>query len=768
MSQVYSLLIQEERQRQVKNEPQFLGDNASFTAGTTKPATFQKKKTSLFCEHCKKIGHTMEKCYKLHGYPSKPQNRGRGGYQHASNRRAYNTWAEQAAHDTQSTQAEVQTPNLPGLNPDQTKQLYQYLANLTSNGATKSSDLEINAANMAGISSSITAASISNAKCLTSQLGNDIWILDSGASDHMSHDAKLLHDLKSLVHPITVSLPNGQQVQVSHCGILKLNNSIELENVLLVPQFKYNLLSVKQLAKQLHCNVIFSEETCSLQGLSLRRPVVVGKEVFGLYLLDKHLVKEVQLMADHAFCSVFCKSQSFTAACNQGSKHVSFGIWHQRIGHIPAQRLKLLPIDVIVPKESEVCDICHRAKQQRLPFQLSTISTSAPFELIHIDTWGPYHTKTYTGHRYFLTIVDDYTRTTWTHLMMSKDEAIIFIKAFVAMIDTQFHSKVQTIRSDNALEFTKSVTALNFFASNGILHQTSCIQTPQQNGVVERKHKHLLKVSRALLFQSKLPLRFWGDCVLTATHIINRLPTLLLQNKSPFEVLYKKVPSYDHLRVFGCLCYMSTTKQGRDKLQPRALPCVFLGYPFGKKAYKVMDLNSHKIHISRDVIFHETVFPYDKPNIDTPLFPSTLQMFFLKSPVHFSQQNLQNHPAWKIPSSLFLLHTSSPHHLLIVFPGHLESIDLLLILLTISSPLTGHLFVLALSQTCVCSLLVYPAPVCKSLARSSWHLPTSLSPNLMRKLPLLRVGSKPCKENFRLFMTLIPGPLSLYLQARSL
>jgi len=112
--------------------------------------------------------------------------------------------------------------------------------------------------------------------------------------------------------------------------------------------------------------------------------------------------------------------------------------------------------------------------------------------------------------------------------MVTKDEAIGFIKAFVIMVQTQFSHIVNTIRSDNALEFTKSDIALKFFASNGILHQTSCVQTPQQNGMVERKHKHLLEVSQALLFQSKLPLRFWGDWVLTTTHIVNRLPTLLL------------------------------------------------------------------------------------------------------------------------------------------------------------------------------------------------------------------------------------------------
>ena len=128
--------------------------------------------------------------------------------------------------------------------------------------------------------------------------------------------------------------------------------------------------------------------------------------------------------------------------------------------------------------------------------------------MIHVDTWGPYHTKTHNGQRYFLTLVDDYTRSTWTHLMVTKNEALHLIKYFVAMAKTQFNGIVKIIRSDNALELGLSNEALDFFAANGIVHQTSCVQTPQQNGVVERKHKHLLEVSRALLFQSHLPLKF--------------------------------------------------------------------------------------------------------------------------------------------------------------------------------------------------------------------------------------------------------------------
>jgi len=88
------------------------------------------------------------------------------------------------------------------------------------------------------------------------------------------------------------------------------------------------------------------------------------------------------------------------------------------------------------------------------------------------------------------------------------------------------------------------------------------------------------------------------------------MPTKVLSGKTPFEVLYKKVPSYAHLRVFGCLCFMTTIKHGRDKFQDRAKACVFMGYPFGKKEYRVMELGTHKFYELRDVVFHEEIFPF--------------------------------------------------------------------------------------------------------------------------------------------------------------
>ena len=148
------------------------------------------------------------------------------------------------------------------------------------------------------------------------------------------------------------------------------------------------------------------------------------------------------------------------------------------------------------------------------------------------------------------------------------------------MVERQFNKKVKIVRTDNGTEFT-CMSA--YFLEHGMVHQTSCRDSPQQNGQVERKHRHILNVARALRFQANLPVEFWGECVLTAGYLINRTPSSLLGNRTPYKILFGQPPSYTHLRTFGCLCFGKSINRDKDKFASRARRCIFVGYPYAKK-----------------------------------------------------------------------------------------------------------------------------------------------------------------------------------------
>jgi transposase InsO family protein len=110
----------------------------------------------------------------------------------------------------------------------------------------------------------------------------------------------------------------------------------------------------------------------------------------------------------------------------------------------------------------------------------------------------------YDGFKYFLTLVDSFTRSTWLYLLPTKADTKHTIESFANLVENQFNYRIKILRSDNGGEFHMK----DFFHTKGIIHQTTCVETPQQNGLVERKHQHLLNVARALRFQANLPLQY--------------------------------------------------------------------------------------------------------------------------------------------------------------------------------------------------------------------------------------------------------------------
>ena len=295
-----------------------------------------------------------------------------------------------------------------------------------------------------------------------------------------------------------------------------------------------------------------------------------------------------------------------------------------------------------------VCNTCHYVKHKKMPFSLSNSHASHVFDLLHMDIWGPCSKPSMHGHKYFLTIVDDCSRFTWVHLMKSKAETRQVIMNFIAFIETQYNGKVKIIRSDNGIEFFMH----HYYASKGIIHQTTCVETLEQNGIVERKHQHLLNITRALLFQASLPPSFWCYALPHATYLINCIPTPYLHNISPYEKLHKHPCDISNLRVFRCLCYINTLKANRQKLDARAHPCIFIGFKTHTKGYLVYDLHSNDVTVSRNVTFYEDHFPYysETQHINSEHSAPSPGPFFGKS-LDPQIENRSSQPTISVPSS---------------------------------------------------------------------------------------------------------------------
>ncbi|RVW32186.1 Retrovirus-related Pol polyprotein from transposon RE2 [Vitis vinifera] len=298
-------------------------------------------------------------------------------------------------------------------------------------------------------------------------------------------------------------------------------------------------------------------------------------------------------------------------------------VWHRRLGHPNTQILShVLNSDLPGNKDryslSLECDSCKLGKSKTLPFPLHASRASHCFDLIHSDVWGPSPVSSYEKFKYYVTFIDDHSRFTWVYFLCSKSEVFRTFTEFLAYVDNQFSTSIKTLRTDSGGEYL-STEFQAFLASKGIIHQRSCPFTPQQNGVAERKNRHLLDVVRTLLLESSVPSMFWVEALKTATHLINRLPSQVLHMESPYFRLFAKQPSYDHLRIFGCVCFVHLPPHERHKLSAQSVRCAFLGYNMCQKGFVCYDPTLHRTRISRNVIFFENqhFFPVSSSTVSS-------------------------------------------------------------------------------------------------------------------------------------------------------
>ena len=506
------------------------------------------------------------------------------------------------------------------------------------------------------------------------------WYPDSGASHHVTPEASNVSDSASVPGSEQVFIGNGQGLSINSVGSMsfslphKPHLSLILSNLLHVPQITKNLMSVSKFAQDNNVFFEFHPTFCVVKSQATSEVLLSGRVGDdGLYKFPNPAASPLSkscpsLHTCSSSSSLFCSPaisscntphcmSNLTLPCNESfnnnttstflnsslnSATVStdlplshsnssaaiatnkYVLWHTRLGHPNHHALveifKLCKLAIPSKPPTEMCHACCIGKSHRLPSSLSTTVYTHPFELVVCDLWGPAPMQSSSGYTYFLTCVDAFSRFVWVFPLKLKSDTMLQFLQFKKMVELQFNCSIKCVQTDGGGEFrplTKYLTNL------GIVHRFTCPHTHHQNGLVERKHRHIVETGLTLLAQSTLPLKFWDHAFVTAAYLINRIPSPILNNTSPYYKLLNKPPDYSTLKVFGCACYPFLRPYNTHKLAYRSQQCIFLGYSSSHKGYKCLASDGH-IYISKDVVFHEALFPYSSlfPNSSKTSVPS--------------------------------------------------------------------------------------------------------------------------------------------------
>jgi hypothetical protein len=423
------------------------------------------------------------------------------------------------------------------------------------------------------------------------------WYPDSGATHHVTSDlANLNIRADEYQGSEQIRVGNGTSLPIHHIGTTQFSTpttTFRLNNVLHVPDISNNLLSVHKFTNDTNTFMEFHPSLFRVKDLASRRLLLQGPSKHGLYPFPFH------------------KRPTFPTPRALFGERTSISNWHSRLGHpafrIVSRIISRFGLPTIANKSEPACSACLSAKSKQLPFYSSHSQIKEPLELIYSDLWGPSPVCSRTGNKYYISFLDAYSRYTWLFPISHKNDAISVFIQFQRYVERFFNLKIKSVQTDWGGEF-RSIS--KFFEKCGITHRVSCPHTHQQNGAIERKHRHIVETGLALLYHASVPLRFWDDAFQTACYLINRLPTPILHHHSPFEKLFQVSPDYSLLKIFGSACWPNLRPYNTNKLQPRSLQCIFLGYSLRHKGYKCFHVSTGRLYISRDVIFQEKLFPF--------------------------------------------------------------------------------------------------------------------------------------------------------------
>lgn len=340
------------------------------------------------------------------------------------------------------------------------------------------------------------------------------WYVDSAATCHISCNKEFFTNFNE-TRKNDIYLADGTMLEAKGIGncVIYIKGQEEdiiectIEDVLYIPEIDGNLLSVRKLTKNGYI-IIFTEEECQIKkNNELIATAKLEEKLYKLKIRNCDVVKTVQNISSY-----------------------DVNLLHDRFGHrdfeaiYQLMRNNLVENIKVVGKKRQ-CEVCIKGKMTRKEFpKQSTNRRNQVLDLVHTDICGPMQTPTPSGKLYFLTLIDDYSRYTHIYLLERKCEVFQKIKEYTEEMKNKFNKTIKVLRSDNGGEYI-SKTMDEYFKMNGIKHEFTAPYSPQQNGVAERKNRHLTEMANCMLLGAKLERKFWGEAIVTANYLQNRLPT---------------------------------------------------------------------------------------------------------------------------------------------------------------------------------------------------------------------------------------------------
>ncbi|CAI7757381.1 unnamed protein product [Closterium sp. NIES-54] len=469
------------------------------------------------------------------------------------------------------------------------------------------------------------------------------FTLDSGASRSFFRDRTTLTPLG---RPVAVSLedPSGGTVLAHFSTVLPCPAAPSgTLSGLYLPSFSTNLVSGADLQdagvhqftpasqRVTHC-------TDARSGRHLatftRRP---GSSLYTLTTASSPVPVSGQEAASSQVLAAASRSGPESAPCSCRLLSHETLLWHHSLGHPSLLRLRSMASRVLVsglPRSlpplplgpGPTCVPCVEGRQRATPHSSEFPPTEAPLQTLHMDMWGPARVRGQGHERYFLLVVDDYSRYTTVFLLRSKGDVtevlIDWIRAARLQLRRSFGSDFPVLRlhSDRGGVFSSGLLRADCCA-RGIRQTFTLPDSPQQIGIAERRIGMVMDVARTSMMHAAAPHFLWPFAVRYAAHQINLQPRVSMPETSPALLWTGKVGDASAFRVWGSRAFVRDLSA--DKLSPRAAPCVFLGFPPDAPGWQFYHPTSRRVLSSQDVTFDESVpyyrlFPYHTPSLPPP------------------------------------------------------------------------------------------------------------------------------------------------------